>query len=363
MATTCEGNPLCEDWYLDSGCSNHMIGHREWLINFDSSRKTNVRLVDNKNLVSEGIGDIAIKMKDGRNALIEKVLLVPGMKCNLLSIGQLIKKGFSVTMQGNILNLYDKQENLVLMSKLTKSRTFLCNIQNARDVCMSAATGEDSNWLWHMRCGHLNFRSLSYLSTKNLVSGLPVLDANKKTCETCLKGKQSRISFVSEKPKRSKTALEVIHSDICGPFEVPTIRGSKYFITFVDEHTRMLWLYTIKLKSEALEVFKKFKILVEKESEKSIKILRTDGGGEYTSMSFEEFYSNEGISHEVTSPYALQYNGLAERRNITILDMARSMLKKKNMPHMFWGGAVSTVTYILNKCPTKKLKNKVPEEA
>jgi hypothetical protein len=103
-----------------------------------------------------------------------------------------------------------------------------------------------------MRYGHLNFRSLSYLSTKNLISGLPVLDAHKKTCETCLKGKQSRFLFVSENTNRSKTALEVIHSDICGPFEVPTIGGSNYFITFVDEDTRMLWLYTIKLKSEDL---------------------------------------------------------------------------------------------------------------
>jgi len=103
-----------------------------------------------------------------------------------------------------------------------------------------------------MRYGHLNFRSLSYLSTENLISGLPVLDAYKKNCETCLKGKQSRLPFVFEKPKRSKATLEVIHSDICGPFEVPTIGGSRYFITFVDEHTRMLWLYTIKLNSEAL---------------------------------------------------------------------------------------------------------------
>jgi len=263
------------------------------------------------------------------------VLLVLGMKCNLLSIGQLIEKGFSVTMQGNILHLYDKQDNLVLKSKLTKNITFLCNIQKARDLCMSATTDEDSNWLWHMRYGHLNFRSLSYLSTKNLVSGLPILDAHKKTCETCLKDKQSRFPFVSEKPKRSKTALEVIHSDICRPFEVPIIGGSKYFITFLDEHTRILWMYIIKLKSEALEVFRKFKILVEKESEKSIKILRTDGGGEYTSKSFEEFCNNEGISHEVTSPYTPQHNGLAERRSRTILDMARSMLKQKNMPHIF----------------------------
>jgi len=93
-----------------------------------SEIKTNVKLTDSINLVSEGIGDITIKMKDGRNALIEKVLLVPGMKCNILSIRQLIEKGFSVTMQGNMLYLYNKQDNMVLKSKLTKSKTFLCSI-------------------------------------------------------------------------------------------------------------------------------------------------------------------------------------------------------------------------------------------
>jgi len=103
------------------------------------------------------------------------------------------------------------------------------------------------------------------------VSWLTVLDAHKKKCEVCLRGKQSSLPFVSEKPKGSKVALEIIFSDICGPFETPTIGGSKYFITFVDDHTIMLWIYTIKLKSEALEVFKRFKVVVEKESEKSIK--------------------------------------------------------------------------------------------
>ena len=89
----------------------------------------------------------------------------------------------------------------------------------------------------------------------------------------------------------------------------------------------MIWLFTIKLKSEALSVFKNLKILIEKESEKSIKILRTDGGGEYTSKDFEDFCKSEGIAHEVTPPYTPQHNGLAERRNRTLLNMARSMIK------------------------------------
>jgi transposase InsO family protein len=154
----------------------------------------------------------------------------------------------------------------------------------------------------------------------------------------------------------------VVHSNICGPFEVSSLGGSKYLITFVDEYNRMMWLYTIKLKSEALDVFKNFKVLIEKKSDKAIKILRTDGGGEYTSKEFEAFFLSQGIVDEVTASHTPHHNGLAERMNKTLLDMARSMIKQKSLPHKFWGEAVTTAAYILNKCPTNKLKI-VPEEA
>ncbi|PNX77519.1 retrotransposon protein [Trifolium pratense] len=106
----------------------------------------------------------------------------------------------------------------------------------------------------------------------------------------------------------------------------------------------------------------KFKNKVEKESEKSIKILRTDGGGEYTSNEFIKFLVEQGIEHEVTAPYTPQHNGLAERRNKIVVNMVRSMLKEKYLPINLWGEAVNTAVYILNKCPTKKLNNIVPEE-
>jgi len=178
-----------------------------------------------------------------------------------------------------------------------------------------------------------------------------------------MKSTQSIIPFVSKAPKRASEALQVTQYDICGPFEVASLGGSKYFITFVDEFTRMIWLYTIKLKTETLDIFRKFKVLVDKESEKSIKILRTDGGGEFTSKEFEVLCTNQGIPHEVTTPYTPQHNGFAERRNRTLLNMARSMIKQKNLPHKFWGEAVTIAAYILNKCPSKKLNLKVLEEA
>ena len=92
-------------------------------------------------------------------------------------------------------------------------------------------------------------------------------------------------------------------------------------------------------------------------------MLRTDGGDEYNSHGFQVFCDEEGIIHEVTSPYTPQHNGIAEKRNRTILNMARNMMKGKKMPHYFLGEATSTAVYILNRCPTKRLQGYTPEKA
>lgn len=121
-------------------------------------------------------------------------------------------------------------------------------------------------------------------------------------------------------------------------------------------------MFLIKAKSEVLEVFKRFETSTETESGKVIKILRTDGGGEYTSLAFDEFCKNEGIKHEVIAPYRPQHNGLIERRNHTVMNMVRCLIREKKLPQMLWAEAVSTVVYILNRCPTKKIEGKVPWE-
>ena len=102
--------------------------------------------------------------------------------------------------------------------------------------------------------------------------------------------------------------------------------------------------------------------MIERQSGKLLMVLGTDGGGEYTSREFEDFYEKCGIQHAVTTLYTPQQNGLAKRRNKIVLDMARSLLNQKGLPHNFWGEAVTTTTYLLNKCPTKRLKEKVPEQ-
>ncbi|MCH79927.1 copia-type polyprotein [Trifolium medium] len=218
----------------------------------------------------------------------------------------------------------------------------------------------DEAWLWHMRYDHLNFKSLSYLQSNELVNGLPAIKIPKDICQHCFLRKQSRKLFAKEIAMRAKQILDVVYTDVCGPFDTLSLGGSKYFVSFIDEFSRMMWIQLMKSKDEVLQNFKSFKLEVKNQSGKKIKVLRSDGGGEYTSHEFSAFCEANGIKHEIIAPYTPQHNGMAERRNRTVMNMTRYMLKQKGLPHSFWGEAVVTACYVLNRSPTKKL-DKVPE--
>lgn len=132
--------------------------------------------------------------------------------------------------------------------------------------------------MWHYRLGHLSFKSLSLLNSKNLVRGVPLISIPNKICEGCAMGKQTRSRFKHAASKRAKQPLGVVYSNVCESFEVTTFGGNKYFLLFVDEWTRKLWIYLLKEKREFFSYFVKFCTLVERQSGMRVKILRTDGG-------------------------------------------------------------------------------------
>lgn len=309
------------------------------------------------------MGDVLISKKDGSNALLSDVLFVPGMKSNLVSIGQLVEKGFKLKCEEGVLELFDQQGKRMLKIPLAQNRTFQVDLSVTESQCMSAEILDSDTWLWHLRLGHLNFKGMNMLRSKGMVRGLPSITIPKKVCENCIFSKQPRSSFSSFTHSRSQNLLDVVYSDCCGPFDTPSLGNNKYFVSFVDEFSRKLWLYMLKLKSEVFETFKIFKSMVEKQTGRSIKILRTDGGGEFCSTEMSNYCKEHGIVHEITAPYTPQHNGIAERRNRTVLNMVRSMLRSKQLPHKFWGEATTTAAYVLNRCPTQRLIGMVPEEA
>ena len=137
----------------------------------------------------------------------------------------------------------------------------------------------------------------------------------------------------------------------------------RYLLTFINDFSRKTWIYFLTEKLEALNVFKNFKIHVEKEADSLIRGLRTDRGGEFTSQDFTNFCCDNGIRRQLTAAYRPQQNGIAERKNRTIMNMVRSMLSEKKMPKTFWAEAATWSVHILNRCPTLAVENKMPEEA
>ena len=122
----------------------------------------------------------------------------------------------------------------------------------------------------------------------------------------------------------------------------PSLGSQRYFLIFIDDFSRMTWVYILKEKSEAFATFKKFKALVAKQKGCNIKTIRSDRGGEYTSREFKEYYKNEGIQRQLTTGYTPQQNGVSERRNRTIVEMTRTMMNEKGLPKYFWAEAVHT---------------------
>ena len=119
----------------------------------------------------------------------------------------------------------------------------------------------------------------------------------------------------------------------------------------------------MRQKSEVFSIFKKFKMMVELQCGYKIKKIRSDRGGEYTSIEFNSFCENMGVERQLTVAYTPQQNGVAERKNRTIIEMAKFMLHEKGIPYQFWGEAVNTAVYLLNRCPTSSLEKKTSFEA
>ena len=150
--------------------------------------------------------------------------------------------------------------------------------------------------------------------------------------------------------------LEIIHTDVCGPMNIEARGGYRYFLTFTDDLSRYGYIYLMKHKSETFEKFKEFQSEVENHRNKKIKFLRSDRGGEYLSYEFGLHLKQCGIVSQLTPPGTPQRNGVSERRNRTLLDMVRSMMSLTDLPLSFWGYALETAAFTLNRAPSKSVE-------
>lgn len=344
-------------WCLDSGCTSHLCSSKENFIEYEDEKQNSYLKLASENHTTEIKGSGKVQLTLARNNLINltNTLHVPSLTTNLMSVSKITDKGHEVLFKRNEALVINPRKHVILKARKENGLYYIQSNQD-RYSYFSSQIME-----WHEKLGHINENDLKNAKKKECILGLQFNPSEKlDKCETCIKGKFSRLPFPEN--AKSKNLLEVIHSDVWGPFNVQSPGGAKYYVTFIDGYSRYCKIYFMKHKSEVLEKFKIYKVEVENEHDKKIKYLQSDNGTEYCNQEFDNYLKKCGIQRRFSAPYTPQQNGLAERKNRTLLDKARCLIIQAKLPLMFWAEAINTANYLQNRCPSRVLDGRTPFE-
>jgi transposase InsO family protein len=183
-----------------------------------------------------------------------------------------------------------------------------------------------------------------------------------RICSACQAGKQVGVHHPHKNIMMTDRPLELLHMDLFGPIAYISISGSKYCLVIVDDYSRFTWVFFLQEKSQTQETLKGFLRRAQNEFGLRIKKIRSDNGTEFKNSQIEGFLEEEGIKHEFSFPYTPQQNGVVERKNITLLDMVRTMLDEYKTLDRFWAEAVNTACYAINRLYLHRILKKTSYE-
>jgi hypothetical protein len=352
-------------WVFDTGCGTHICNS---LQGFRKSRQLKagemvLHVGNGASVAVQALGAFDLLLPNGLYLTLNNICFVPSLTRNIISVARLKQSGFTYRFVDD--NIHAYKDDIFYFEASPHNDIYEvnlnCSLNNSSMYNLNTKRLKydlSETYLWHCRLGHINKKRISQLQKSG------ILKANENVsfdiCESCLHGKMTKAPFTSSS-ERAKDLLGIIHTDVCGPFKTMSRYGERYFITFTDDFSRYGYVYLMKHKHEAFEMFKLFQSEVENQLNKTIKILRSDRGGEYLSQDFLNHLSSCGILSQLTPPGTPQHNGVSERRNRTLLDMVRSMMSRSTLPSLFWSYALLTAARILNMVPTKKVE-KTPYE-
>lgn len=339
---SCINSPLINrkrlsDFIVDSGASIHMSYDKSLFVDFKQNQGR-IKIANGVYIPILGYGTINLRIKTSEGPLLLKlseVAYAPELHVNLISVYELNKAGHSL--------LFDK-----FTCKLKSGKKFVdiafFNNNNYKVKEDKDSTGYLCLHDWHRRLAHRNLRDIKYLKNHGLhFTKCSCLDE----CEACIKGKSS------EKPFRAETtvdrALDVISTDLCGPFRTRSLGGAYYFLTLTDAYTDFTTVKFLRQKSDAAGEIKNFVAFLKCQLGRTMKCLRSDGGLELRNSQLSTFLESNGIRQEFTTPYSPQSNGRAERKNRTLVDAARTLLISSQLPNFLWAEAIGNAVYTQNR--------------
>ncbi|GJS46406.1 retrovirus-related pol polyprotein from transposon TNT 1-94 [Tanacetum coccineum] len=345
-------------WYLDSGCSRHMTGVKSYLHKYVEQPGPKVVFGDDSTCTTKGYGSIKCN-----GIVFTKVAFVNGLKYNLISISQLCDAKYIVQFDEKRGTIFNSNKEVVMIAPRVRDVYVLDMTSSAQESCFFAKASENLNWLWHKRLAHLNFKTINKLAKQNLVIGLPSLVYSKhKPCSSCEKGRHYKASFKTKQTSSIKKCLHLLYMDLFGPVIPRSINHEKYTIVIVDEYSRYTWVYFWKKKSQAPKTIMSFIKRVENQNNIKVKQLRTDNGTEFRNSILVNFCDEKGISQNFSSPYTPEQNGVAKRKNRTLIEAVRTMLSRYVFSKQYWTEAVATACYTQNKSTIVTRHLKTPYE-
>lgn len=350
------------NWIVDSGASSHMSTNEQYFVTLEEPRSDTPRFVtvaDGKRALVKGIGSCKIKCygknDETKEILLSEVLFVPELDMNLVSVGSLVQKGAGVTFDENGCTI-KRGERIAAVAPRRNGLYHLRLIERVNAVVEQCQL-KDCIHEWHRKLGHRDIQAIHELERQELASGIGVKHCGVKlNCETCLQGKMARSSFPKSSRKKSKAVLDLVHSDLCGPMNTVTPGGRRYFLTFIDDFSRYSTVYLLREKSETFEALKDFVQQMKTQFGRPPKIVRSDQGGEYRGNEVKKFLKSEGILQQFTVAYTPQQNGVAERKNRSLVEMARCLILDSGMHYRYWGEAINTANYLQNILPSKSVQ-------
>ncbi|GJX75486.1 putative ribonuclease H-like domain-containing protein [Tanacetum coccineum] len=262
--------------------------------------------------------------------------------------------------------LLDEKSSLALIF-IVRNHMYSFDLKNVVPsgglTCLFAKATIDESNLWHRRLGHINFKTMNKLVRGNLVRGLPSkIFENDHTCVACQKGKQHKASCKTKLVSSISQPLQMLHMDLFGPTFVKSLNKKMYCLVVTDDFSRFSWVFFLASKDETSGILKTFITGIENQINHRVKIIRCDNGTEFKNSEMNQFCEMKGIKREFSVARTPQQNGVAERKNRTLIEAARTMLADSLLPTTFWAEAINTACYVQNRVLITKPHSKIRYE-